>query len=78
MKNKLTDLNNVLFEQLERLMDDSLSKEEFEKEVERSKQVTGVARIIVDNAEIQLQAFKQMQIYGIGDCEKMPELLSGE
>lgn len=42
MRNKLTDLNNHLFEQLERLNDDELSEEELEKEIKRSKAMEGI------------------------------------
>ena len=35
MKNKLTDLNNHLFEQLERLNDDNLTPEQLEREAKR-------------------------------------------
>ena len=36
MKNALTDLNNYLFEQLERLNDDSLSAEELDREMKKA------------------------------------------
>lgn len=75
MNNKLTDLNNILFEQLERLMDDSLDDKGFEREKERSKLVTGVANAIVNNASLQLQAVKHMDEYNTGRYAKMPELL---
>lgn len=35
-RNKLGDLNNHLFEAVERLMDDSLSSDELKKEVSRA------------------------------------------
>lgn len=43
MKNTLTDLNNYLFEALERLTDDDLTEEEMQKEITRSQAVTSVA-----------------------------------
>lgn len=36
MKNTLADLNNYLFESIERLNDDGLTNEELEKEIKRS------------------------------------------
>ena len=63
MKNTLTDLNNILFEQLERLQDDELTAEEFEKELERSKAVQSVAKTIIDNGNLALQAKKHLDEY---------------
>ena len=37
IKNKLSDLNNILFEQLERLQDDGLSGENLDQERTRRK-----------------------------------------
>ena len=36
MKNTLTDLNNYLFESIERLNDDTMTDEQLEKEIRRS------------------------------------------
>jgi len=56
MKNKLSDLNNHLFAQLERLSDEDLQGDALSTEIERSKAVTGVAREIVSNANTVLKA----------------------
>lgn len=61
MKNTLTDLNNYLFEALERINDDSLSEENLEKEIKRADATNKVAKTIIDNAQVQLQAMKHMQ-----------------
>ena len=42
MKNKLSDLNNLLFEQLERLQDDELKGDDLDHEIARSKAVTSI------------------------------------
>ena len=66
MNNKLTDLNDYLFEELERLNDDeTLSSDEmFEKELKRSKAITGVAQNIINNASLLLEAQKYVDEYG--------------
>lgn len=58
MKNKLTDLNDYLFEQLERLTDETLNPEQIAAEVSRAAAVVQVADTIVDNAKLQLDAWK--------------------
>lgn len=56
MKNKLLDLNNHLFAQLERLSDEGLKGDELKEEISRSKAVTGVSKEIVSNARLALDA----------------------
>lgn len=67
MKNTLNDLNNYLFESIERLMDDSLSAEELDREIQRSDAVQNVARTIIDNGRLVFQAKKHLDEYGRGD-----------
>ena len=43
MKNTLSDLNNYLFESIERLNDDTLTDEELDKEIKRSDAVQKIA-----------------------------------
>jgi hypothetical protein len=64
MKNKLTDLNDHLFAQLERLSDESLSAEEIAKEVQRAQAVVQVADCIVANAGVQLKAVQLAADHG--------------
>lgn len=56
MKNKLVDLNNHLFAQLERLSCEEIAKEELATEIERSKAITSVANQIILNAKLALDA----------------------
>lgn len=58
MKNTLGDLNNYLFEVLERITDDSLTPEELETELKRAEAITGVAENIIHAGELALKAIK--------------------
>lgn len=74
MKNTLSDLNNYLFESIERLNDESLSQEELEKEIKRSEAVQKVAKTIIDNGSLALQAKKHFDEYGIENSVEIPLL----
>ena len=58
VKNKLSDLNNHLFAQLERLGDEDLTAEQLQSEIGRSKAITDVANSIINNAKTVLDAAK--------------------
>jgi hypothetical protein len=77
MKNTLSDLNNHLFAQLERLSDEDLDEEQVKKEVQRSKAITDVAKVIVDNGRLALATMKHMDEYGYTDGKQknVPEML---
>lgn len=54
MKNTLNDLNNYLFEAIERLNDDDLSEEQLDKEIKRSEAVQKVAKTIIENGQLAI------------------------
>lgn len=64
MKNKLTDLNNHLFAQLERLSDESMTAEQIEQEVKRTDAIVAVSDRICDGAKLQLAAIKIVADHG--------------
>ena len=74
MKNKLSDLNNHLFEAIERLNDESLTDEELEKEIKRSKAMEGTAKTIIDSGNLALQARKHLEQYGNENVVELPLL----
>ena len=74
MKNTLTDLNNYLFETLERLTDDSLTAEEMEAELRRADAVTSVAETVIHNGELSLKAMKHAEEYNIGSVQERRRL----
>lgn len=65
MKNKLVDLNDHLFETIERLNDEDLKGEELEIEMNRAKAIAGVAQTIINNGDLMLKAQKQYAEYGM-------------
>lgn len=56
MKNKLVDLNNHLFAQLERLSEEGLSAEQIEQEAKRGEAIVAVADQIIRNADLTFKA----------------------
>lgn len=57
-KNKLTDLNDHLFAQLERLANEDLTEADVDKEVKRGKAIVALADQVVKNASLQVQVAK--------------------
>lgn len=74
MKNKLTDLNDHLFAQLERLNDEDLTEDKLNKEIQRSKALTDIAKPIIANAQLILDAQKHLDEYGRRDKVTIPEI----
>ena len=73
MKNTLGDLNIHLFMQLERLNDEDFKVDKLTEEIERSKAVTNVAKEIIANSNIVLQAKKYTTEY----LSEVPKMLEG-
>ncbi len=65
-KNKLLDLNNHLFEALERINDDSLHGEKLQEEMARAKTITQIGNTIINNASLALEAKKYKDEFGRG------------
>jgi hypothetical protein len=58
MKNKLSDLNNHLFEQMERLNDDDLKGESLAAEIHRTQAMCAVAGQVISAGRLVLDAAK--------------------
>lgn len=75
-RNTLSDLNNHLFEQLEKLRDDEVTPEQMDREIARSKAVTAVAEVIVRNGELAFKVMQHMNEYRTdGELAPVPEML---
>lgn len=64
MKNKLGDLNDHLFAQLERLGEEKMTPEQIEQEVARTNAIVAVADQVVSNANLKLRAAKLFAEHG--------------
>jgi hypothetical protein len=58
MKNKISDLRNHMFTQLERLSDETLSPEDLDKEINRSKAISELGKVIVESAKTEVLHLK--------------------
>ena len=76
MKNTLGDLNNHLFMQLERLGDEDLKGEKLIEEINRGKAISEVAKNIIQNGNLVLQAKRMMDDRMDADA-KLPKMLEG-
>jgi len=78
MKNKLADLNNHLFAQLERLSDEELTPEKIEQEGKRTDSIVAIAEQIVRNADLQLKAALVIANHGDRFIPMLPALGKSE
>lgn len=56
MKNKLINLNDHLFAQLELLADPDIKDNKLDEEIKRSKSMCSIANTIINNANLALKA----------------------
>ncbi len=64
MKNRLIDLNNHLFAQLERLSDEDLTTEQIATEAKRSEAIVKISEQIISNADLALKAVNTIAVRG--------------
>lgn len=75
-QNKLSDLNNHLFLQLERLNSDELKGDKLKEEVNRARAMAAIATQIVLGAKTTVDAIKLAKRGDIGDSEM--KLITGK
>ncbi|MGX1196364.1 hypothetical protein [Parvibaculum sp. MBR-TMA-1.3b-4.2] len=78
MKNKLTDLNDHLFAQMERLSDEELTQEQIEQEVKRTEAIVSVSDQIVRNAALHVKVAELQLEYGAQAAVALPMLKGPE
>lgn len=78
MKNTLGDLTLHLFAEMERLGDEELKGESLKEEMERARAISVVAKQIIDNAALVLDAQKAFNIQDRLNADaKIPKMLEG-
>jgi len=76
MQNKLSDLNNHLFAQLERLGDEDTKGDDLKEEIGRALAVTNVAEQIIANGQLQVKVCSLAHEAGVS--YQIPTLLLGD
>lgn len=76
MKNKLTDLNNHLFIQLERLNEEDISAEALDKEIKRADSIAKVATQIIEASNLSFRAASLVAEYG-GNIDQVFTMIDG-
>lgn len=71
-RNKITDLNDHLFAQLERLNDETLKSDKMEIEFQKAKAISGVAAQIIKANKLTLDAMRILKDGSVGPND-MPE-----
>ena len=74
MKNRLSDLTDHLFAQLERLSGDDLTPEQIETEAKRAEAIVSLADCVTDNARTQLAAAKLFAEHGQQILPMLPQI----
>lgn len=74
MKNKLQDLNDHLFAQLERLNDETVTGDALAAEVKRASAITEISGQIISGADVRLRAAKLYAEYGTAVESMLPQI----
>jgi hypothetical protein len=70
MKNTLIDLQNHLFEMIEKLNDDELTGDELDREIKRALAINELARTAVTNGALMVKAADTL--YGLPVSDQLP------
>lgn len=76
--NKISDLNNHLFAQLDRLSAAGMTPEQMEQECKRAGAIVAVSDQISSNADLQLKAAKLYAEHGAGILSMLPQIGKSE
>ena len=73
-RNRLSDLNDALFAQLERLGEEDLDAEGIEREAKRADAMVSVADQVIANGNLQLKAAKLYSEHGADVLPMLPKI----
>lgn len=74
MRNRMADLNNHLFAEMERLSDEDLTGEALAGEITRAKAINQTANNIIGNGNLMLRA-AEFQDQALSSHARLPEAL---
>lgn len=74
--NSLGSINGFLHEQLERLNNTDTVGEELKEEMQRSKSIAEISKVVIANADLVLRVTKFQDSYENADT-KTPDMLEG-
>jgi hypothetical protein len=69
-QNKIADLNNHLFAQLERLNDETLKPEQMKLEIKKADAMSGIASQVIASNKLMLDAAR---LLGNGTVSRLPD-----
>jgi len=75
MSKNIGDLNAHLFNQLDRLSEAGLQGDDLQKEIERSKAISGVSKDLIASAKLSLEAEKYKSD-GKMQAKRLPQVLA--
>lgn len=78
MKNKIDDLRNHLFAQLERLGDESITGDALKEEIQRARAVSEVSAQVVDSARAENERLKLLKRAPGSNFMPTGELIDGD
>ncbi|WP_108258987.1 hypothetical protein [Mangrovicoccus ximenensis] len=73
-KNKLTNLTDHLFMQLERLTDEDIDADKLELEAKRAESIVAISDQIISTADLQLKAAKLFADHGENVLPLLPQI----
>jgi hypothetical protein len=75
-KNRLTDLNDHLFAQMERLQNEELTGTELKQEIDRAKATAAIGKEMISNAALVLAAEQYVNKDNFRKDPKLPAVFS--